>query len=161
MAQISYEVCMAAKTTQKPTEDPVKQFSVFIENKVGRLMDIISLLDSHNTHVVALTILDTTDSSIVRMIVDDPDRTRVLFQEHAIPHTELDVIAVEMKAVSDLKSTLAVLLQAEINILSSYSFLTRPQGKSALALNVDDQECAVHVLTQNQFKVLHQRDISR
>ena len=59
--------------------DPVKQFSVFTENRVGRLYDLTTLLKNHNVHVMACTILDTTDSTIIRLIVDEPVTARELF----------------------------------------------------------------------------------
>jgi hypothetical protein len=153
---------MATKVAvQKLRHDPVKQISVFLENKVGRLLDIINLLEAHNTHALALTILDTTDSSIIRMVLDDPDRARALLQEHIIPYTESEVIVVELSATTDLHTILSLLLLAEINIHYLYSFLNRPKGKSAIVLHVDDHEVALHALNQNNFKVLQQRDISR
>jgi hypothetical protein len=152
---------MVAKTLEKLRDDPVRQFSVFVENKVGRLVEVIGLLESHNTHAVALTILDTTDSSIVRMILDDPEKARMLFLEHGVPHTESSVLVVELSSATDLHSVLTVLLQAEVNILYTYSFLSRPRGKPALVLSLDDPECATHVLLQHQYRVLHQQDISR
>ena len=63
---------MAAQT-HTSRNDPVKQFSVFAENRVGRLHDLTTLLKRGNVHVMAITVLDTTDSAIVRLIVDDPD----------------------------------------------------------------------------------------
>ena len=56
--------------------DPVKQFSVFTENRVGRLYDLTSLLAQHDVHVMAVNLLDISESALVRMIVDDPDRAR-------------------------------------------------------------------------------------
>ena len=69
---------MDPETNTSIASDPVKQFSVFAENRVGRLYDLTSLLGAHDVHVMAVTTLDTTDSAIVRLIVDDPDRTREL-----------------------------------------------------------------------------------
>jgi hypothetical protein len=113
--------------------DPVKQFSVFAENRVGRLYDLTALLRTNNVHVIALTVLDTTDSSILRLIVDE----------------------------ADLKPVLAALLEAEINIHYIYSFIKRPEGKSALAMNIEDMDVAAQALNTRGFKVLTQRDISR
>jgi hypothetical protein len=66
---------MAARTTSLP-RDPVKQFSVFAENRVGRLYDLTTLLKDNNVHIMAITVLDTTDSSIIRVVVDDPSTRR-------------------------------------------------------------------------------------
>jgi len=77
--------------------DPIKQFSVFTENRVGRLYDLTSLLKNHNVHVIACTILDTTDSTIIRMIVDDPDKTRELLINNDYAYTECEILAVEIE----------------------------------------------------------------
>ena len=142
--------------------DDVTQFSVFMENKVGRLLDIVKIFTQAQIHVVALSILDTADAAIVRLVTDDPERARVLFQEHGLAFTEVSLVVVELSSsATDLKAVLTALLQAECNIHSSYSLLTRPRGKAALALHVEDSEVACSVLQANQFKLLTQRDISR
>ena len=141
--------------------DPVKQFSVFAENRVGRLYDLTALLKNNNVHVMALTVLDTTDSSILRLIVDDPDKARELMINNDFPYTEVDVLAVEISDESELKDVLAALLEAEINIHYVYSFIKRPEGKSALAFNIEDADVAAQSLNSRGFKIRTQRDISR
>ena len=141
--------------------DPVKQFSVFAENRVGRLYDLTALFKSNNVHIMALTVLDTTDSSILRLIVDDPDKARELMINNDFPYTEVDVLAVEINDESDLKDVLAALLEAEINSHYVYSFIKRPEGKSALVFNIEDADVASQSLTSRGFKTLTQRDISR
>ena len=150
------------KTAKGRQEEEVKQFSVFMENKVGRLHDIVKMFAQAHVHVVALSILDTADAAIVRLVVDDPDKARAIFQEHGLAFTEVTLVVVELSSsAADLKAVLTALLQAECNIHSAYSLLTRPRGKAALALHVEDRECAGSVLLSNQFKLLTQRDISR
>ena len=75
---------MAAQTSTTP-HDPVKQFSVFAENRVGRLYDLTSLLKGNNVHIMAITVLDTTDSSIIRVVVDDPGKARELMVMVPVP----------------------------------------------------------------------------
>lgn len=149
-----------AATTQR-TREPVKQFSVFVENKVGRLMSLEQLFSSEQVHILALMILDSTECSVVRLIVDDPDSARQQFREHGIGFTECDILVVELDAVTDLQRVLACLLMAEINLHYIYSFISRPRGKSAVAIHVEDDECAISVLHQNGFHVLDQGDLSR
>ena len=141
--------------------DPVKQFSVFAENRVGRLYDLTALLKTNNVHVMALTVLDTTDSSILRLILDDPDRARELLINNDFPYTEADVLAVEISDESALRDVLAALLEAEINIHYVYSFIKRPEGRSALAFSLEDADVAAQSLHARGFRVLTQRDISR
>jgi|UniRef100_UPI00404B5AB4 hypothetical protein len=140
---------------------PVKQFSVFAENRVGRLFDLTALLKEHNVHIMALTVLDTTDSAIMRMIVDDPDKARELMVNNDFPYVECEVLVVEVPNEAHLKSVLAALLEAEINLHYVYSFLKRPGDKLALALNVEEPETAAQALNGRGFKVLTHHDIAR
>ena len=151
---------MAAQTSSVP-HDPVKQFSVFAENRVGRLYDLTTLLKDSNVHIMAITILDTTDSSIIRVVVDDPDKARELLVNNDFPYGESSVLAVEIGDESELKSILAALLEAEINTHYVYSFIKRPADRSALAISAEDPETAAQALGKRGFKVLQQSDISR
>jgi hypothetical protein len=150
-----------AEISPSPATDPVRQFSVFIENRVGRLLDLTTLLKANDVHIMALAVLDTTDSAIVRVIVDDPDRARELMVNNDFPYTESDVLAVEIGAESELKNVLTALFEAEINVHYVYSFIKRPEGRSALALNIEDSDVAAQALSRCGFSVLTQRDISR
>lgn len=141
--------------------DPVKQFSVFTENRVGRLSDLTSLLKSNDVHIMALTVLDFTDTTILRLVVDDNDKARELMVNNDFPYTECDVVAVEIRDEGDLREVLAALLEAEINIHYVYSFIKRPEGKSALVLNIEDQDVAAQSLNNHGFRVLTQSDIAR
>ena len=145
----------------KAASDPVKQFSVFTENRVGRLSDLTSLLKKNDVHIVALTVLDFTDTTILRLVVDDNDKARELMVNNDFPYTECEVLAVEISDEGDLREVLAALLEAEINIHYVYSFLKRPDGKSALVLNIEDQDVAAQSLNNHGFKTLTQSDIAR
>jgi hypothetical protein len=151
---------MAAQISSTPN-DPVRQFSVFAENRVGRLYDLTALLKDSNVHVMALTVLDTTDSAIFRFLVDDPDKARELMINNDFPYTECKILAVEITDESELKGVLAALFEAEINIHYVYSFIKRPEGKAALAINTEDEDVAAQALNKRGYRVLTQRDISR
>ena len=151
---------MAAQIKTSPN-DPVKQFSVFAENRVGRLYDLTGLLKANDVHIMAVTVLDTTDSAIVRVIVDDPGKARELMVNNDFPYTECDVLAVEIIDESQLKGVLAALFEAEINVHYVYSFIKRPESRAALALNIEDADVAAQALNQRGFRVLTQSEISR
>jgi hypothetical protein len=121
----------------------------------------MSLLGSHDVHVVALAVLDTTDSAIIRIVVSDPDRARSLLNEHQFPFTESHLVAVEIGAVTDMGQLMDALLAAELNIYYLYAFLNQPNGCTVLGLSMEDNEMADQVLRRHQFKVLKQGDISR
>ena len=151
---------MAAQTSTTP-HDPVKQFSVFAENRVGRLYDLTSLLKGNNVHIMAITVLDTTDSAIIRVVVDDPGKARELMVSNDFPYGECSILAVEVGDESELSTVLAALLEAEINIHYVYSFIKRPRERSALAISAEDPDIASQALANRGFKVLQQGDISR
>ena len=143
--------------------DPVIQYSVFIENKVGRLNDCTRLLAGNNIHILALTILDTTDSSIVRMVVDDPDNARSVLYLQGYSFNESEILVVELDSVTDVPNLLSHILSAEINVDYIYPFIARPGGggKSALAMRLEDMELGADVLRHQNFKVLSQGEIAR
>lgn len=137
------------------------QFSLFVPNKLGRLHDLTRLLKQNEVHILALTVLDTTDSAILRLVVDDPDRARELLREQGFTFTEARILVVEVDIESRLEQALAALLEAEINIHYLYAFLARPGGRPLVALNLEDMEVAADALRRHQFRVLLQGDLSR
>ncbi len=147
--------------TETAIPDPVKQLSIFMENKVGRLSDIFRLFDASAIHVMALTTLDTTDCAITRVVVDDPQKAKELLWEHEVAFSESEVLAVEIAGEHDVNRVLTSLLQTEINIHYIYAFVSRPNGRSALAMSIEDIDLAVHILNTHNIRVLSQRDISR
>ena len=152
---------MVEKAIPARRADPVKQFSVFTANRLGRLYDLVALLSSHEVHVLALTVLDTTDSAIIRLVVDDPDQARGLLLRNGFPFTESPLLVVEVDSATKLNELMAAMLEAELNINYLYSFIPHPQGKSILALSMEDNEMAEKVLQNHLFRVLKQADISR
>jgi hypothetical protein len=152
---------MAEQTIEAVRGDPIVQFSVFIANKLGRAHDLIGLLARHRVHVLALTVLDTTDSAILRLVVDDPDLARTLLNEHGFHFTETQVLVVELASADKLASVLTALLEAELNVNYLYSFLIRPKGRSAIVMSLEDREVAEVALRRYQFRVLNQADLTR
>jgi hypothetical protein len=152
---------METETEISRNREAVVQFSVFTPNRLGRLYDLVRLLAARNVQVLAMTILDTTDSAIVRFAVDDPDKARLLLDEEKFPFSESVLVVVEVGAPDELSRLMSALLEAELNINYLYSFIPHPNGKSLLALNLEDNEMAEQVLKRHQFRVLRQADILR
>ena len=150
------------QTTSKMDGPLVKQFSIFLPNKVGAMLDVVKLLHAHNTHIVALSIAESTDSAIARIVVSDPDHVQDLFRQHNVAFGVCEMVVVELREVAtQLPKLLAALLMAEVNVHFTYPLLTHPRGFAALALHVDDTDCASSVLLGEGFKILSQADISR
>jgi hypothetical protein len=150
------------ETTSKLEGPLVKQFSVFLPNKVGAMLEIVKLLNTNHTHVVAMSVSESTDAAIARIVVSDPERVQDLFKQNNVAFGMCEVVVVELREVAtQLVKLLAALFMAEVNVHFTYPLLTRPRGMAALALHVDDNECASSVLTGAGFKILSQSDISR
>ena len=139
----------------------VKQFSIFAENKVGRLNDLLSLLAGKDVHVLAVCLVDTTDSTIMRVVVDYPEVAAPLMKQHGFAHNLVDVMAVEIATEAQLKLVTCALVQAEINIHYIYPFLMRPHGRTGLVMSLEDHDLATEVLKRNQIQVLSQTDLAR
>jgi len=153
---------MPPPTAEKLNTPQVRQFSVFLQNKVGALLEVVKLLNQSHVVVLALSIQDSSESAIGRMIVSDPERVAVLFQENDIPYSDCELLVVELKeGPGDLARVLAALLMAEVNVYFSYPLLVRPNDHAVLAMHLDDNECASSVLAGEGFKLLTQGDLSR
>jgi len=153
---------MNFETKQKNnTFTPVKQFSIYAENKVGRLNEVISILSAHDVHIMALSSVDTVDCSIIRLVVDYFEPAAVLLEENNFAFNVSEIVAVELNTEEQLKKVTCALVEAEINIHYIYPFLIRPYGKSGLIIRLEDNELAISVLRQHQVNVLSQEDIAR
>jgi hypothetical protein len=151
-----------SRTTEKEEGPRVKQFSIFLKNKVGALLDVVKLLNEHHVEVLAVSVQDSADAAIVRLVVSDPDSVQDLFTAGEVAYSMCDLVVVELKdGAAQLGKLLTALLMAEVNIHGSNSLLTRPLGNTAIALHVEDEECACAVLRSHGFRILSQSDISR
>jgi hypothetical protein len=148
------------ETTKARRSDRVVQFSVFTPNRLGRLHDLIRLFTTRDVHVLALMVLDTTDSAIIRLAVDDPDRAREILIQEGFPFSESYLVTVEVDPAG-LSRLMSALLEAELNINYLYSFIPQPQGKSIVALSMEDNDLAEQALRRHQFRTLGQSDVSR
>ncbi len=132
----------------------VKQLSIFVENKAGRLQSIIDSLGENQINISALSLADTMDFGVLRIIVDDPQRAKLVLKGMGVISKTTDVIAVYIDDRSGgLASVLKIVSEAGINIEYMYAFLGRTEGKALMVLKVDDEEKAESVLTQNDIKL--------
>lgn len=148
-------------TIRNPGRELIRQFVIHAENKVGWLNDMVSKLNGADVHVMAISVLDTTDSALVRMVTNYPDETREILQRLGITHSERKIVAVEIPNEGSLKHVTSALLQAEINIHYVYPFLTWPNDRPVLAIGLEDEDVAIDILTRNNLRVLSQEDLAR
>jgi len=152
---------MVTRAIRARQPDAVTQFSVFTANRMGRLHDLIALLSSNSVHVLAVTVLDTTETAIIRLVVDDPQAARRLLEENGFAFTECKLLVVEIEGATQLPELMSAFLEAEVNVNYMYCFIPHPQGKSILGVSMEDNEVGEKVLTQRGFRVLRQSDVSR
>jgi len=138
----------------------VRQFSVFLENRVGMMMELVRKFEGSNNRIIALSVLDSADCAIIRIVVSDPERARETFELAKMPFLEGDLLVVEVPdAVHPLAKICKALLAAEINISYAYPIMLNPKGNPALALHVEDHETAVATLQKQGFTVLTEKDL--
>lgn len=138
----------------------VKQISIFLENKSGRLAQVTAVLGKNDINIRALSIADTTDFGILRLIVSEPDKAYRVLKEAGFTVGATDVIAVE---VTDKPGGLAQVLQlldrAGINIEYLYAFVQKASNAALVVFRVEQLDEAVRVLLENGTQVLSGEDV--
>ncbi len=132
----------------------VKQLSIFVENKVGRLQSIINALGENDINIRALSIADTTDFGILRIIVDDPERAKLVLKGMGVISKATDVVAVYIDDRSGgLASVLGIVSDAMIGVEYMYAFLGRVEGKALMVLKADDEVKLKEILIENGIEI--------
>jgi hypothetical protein len=152
---------METDTLQSREREPILQFSVFADNKVGRLNELVQRFNQRDIHIIALSQLDSTECTIMRFIPDYPEAARQMLKDFGYAFSETAILAAEIATEADLKFLTSALVEAEINIHYLYPFIMRPNGKSAIAMNVEDAEFAETVLKARQIRCLTLGDVAR
>lgn len=135
------------------------QFSVFLDNRVGRLLDLLEIFHRQQVTLAGLCVVDSADHAVVRLLTSNSELARrLLFRfEHAC--SEIDVIAVELPRESALTEVCEVLLSAELNIHFSYPLLVRPRGLPVVVMHTDDIVLAGQVLRRRGFECMGENDL--
>ncbi len=138
----------------------LRQFGVFMENRVGSLHDLMRHLERHDLRVMALSIVDSIDCAIVRLVLDNYDRGRELFDMAKFTVFETDLIGVELPDDPQPYVKICIaLLQAELNIHYTYPLLYRRRGRGAIALYVDDVDLGLKTLGQKGHRIITENDL--
>jgi hypothetical protein len=138
----------------------VRQFTVFLENRVGRLQTLVRAMETNKARIVAFSIEESADSALVRLICSDSDIGRRVLGEGGFGFAESELLAVELpkRTGEPLVSICSALLSAEINIHYSYPLMLCPQGP-AIAMYVDDPTLAAQLLIRKGFVLLGESDL--
>jgi len=137
----------------------VTQFSVFLDNRVGRLYDLVEAFEGSPCDICALDVHEASDCAIVRIITNRAAVAKRLFQEHRVAFVENEVLIVELSRGHTLPSLCMSLLAAEINIKFAYPLMLRPNGTPTIALAVDDPTLAGQILRRKEFRLFGEADL--
>lgn len=138
----------------------VKQLSVFLENREGRLDEVLRTLGENDVNIVALSLADTSDYGMLRMIVSDPEKGRTVLKEAGITSMLTDVVALRVPhATGSLSKAMHELVQKNVNVEYMYAFAN---GSDASAvLKTDEPEKAIEILLASGFSVWKEEEAYR
>lgn len=138
----------------------IKQLSVFVENSQGRLQQIIEALGENHINIRALSLADTAEFGILRLIVDDDERACAVLREKGVISKVTEVIAV---SIDDCAGGLAAVTRAiadeGIGIEYTYAFLGRSEGKALLVIQTSDEKRAERVLREKGVTLISEEDL--
>ena len=135
----------------------IRQISIFLENRQGTLAEVTDFLHQHEVNLRALSIADTADFGILRIIVDKPEKTLALLKDAGFTTTITDMLAVQMTdEPGAMAEIIRVLADNDISIEYTYAFPTAKAGTAILIFRVENNAAAECVLSNTQFQVIGQ-----
>jgi hypothetical protein len=140
----------------------VRQFTVFLENRVGRLQTLVRALEAGRGKIVSLSIQENADTALVRLICSDPDESKDILKSSEFFFSESELLVVELpkRTRQPLIDICSAMLTAEINIHYAYPLMLHPGGP-ALALYVDDPTLAARLLIKKGFNLIGESDLKK
>jgi hypothetical protein len=138
----------------------VEQISVFLENRAGRLADITRVLGEAGVNIRALSLADTSDFGILRLIVSDNDKAKAVLKENGFTVGKTSVVAVEVEdRPGGLSRILDILSKENINVEYMYAFVQHTGKNAVIIFRFDDIDAAVKLLLNNNIKVLEGKTV--
>ena len=140
----------------------VRQFNVFLANRMGALLDLVRRFETTDVRIVSLTVIDTADTAIIRLVPSDYERSFKILTAAKLPFTESDLLVVKLPDNDQPLLTITkALLGGEVNIHYAYPLLigVGPLGSTALAIYVDDFENASITLQNQGFTLFSENDL--
>ena len=139
----------------------ITQISVFLENKKGRLYEICSLLGKAKINIRALTIAESKDYGVIRMVVDDPQKAMKLFKKNSMVAELTDIVAVEAQdKPGGLAQVLKVLADNDVNVEYMYGFVEKMTQRALLVFRFTDTDKAIALLKKKKMHVIGKKDIA-
>lgn len=138
----------------------VKQVSVFVENKTGRLAEVTSVLGDNGIDISALSIADTTDFGILRLIVNKPEEAEKILGESGFTVSSTDVIAIAIPDTpGSLSKALKTLDTSSIGIEYMYAFVGKSTDEALVILRTENPERAAELLEDSFIRVLNEKEV--
>ena len=138
----------------------VKQISVFLENRAGRLAEVAELLGKNEINIRALSLADTSDFGIMRLIVNDPDKAYNILKQGGFAATETEVIAVQVPdRPGGLSSVMEVLAAKNINVEYLYAFVEKSGGNAIVVFRIENLSEAIETLSESGVNVLQGEEV--
>ena len=138
----------------------VTQISVFLENKKGRLFEVCSLLGKNSINIMALTIAETENFGVLRIVVNKPEEAIKLLKDNGFAANLTDVVIVEVEdKPGGLAKVLKVLSDNNINIEYMHAFIKRNEVNSYMVFRFDDPDSAIKVLLENKLNIIEKNKI--
>ena len=139
----------------------VEQISIFIENKSGRLAEVCGILGEAGVNIRALSLADTSDFGILRLIVEDSEKALKVLKERHFTVSKTDVIGVEVPdSPGGLSKILQILDQNSVNVEYMYAFVERSGDNAVIIFRFDNVDEAINVLSNNGIKILKSEKIT-
>ncbi len=135
------------------------QFSVFLDNRVGKLLELLECFEGQSLTLAALTIINSADCAVVRLITSHAVLAQRLLTRHQLAFSMIDVLVVQLTPDRGLPTLCKCLLQAEISVNYVYPLMIRPQGRPALTLHSDNLTLAGQILRKKMFTLLGENDL--
>lgn len=139
----------------------ISQFSVFLPNKVGKLLDLVEEFEGSTCDICAVSVHEASDHAVVRMVTNNAKVARELLRRHMLPFTESEILVVELSRNHSLSSLCLTLLGAEINIHFAYPLMMKPNGRPTIALAVDDPVLSGQILYRKEFRLFGECDLPK
>ena len=137
-----------------------QQLSVFLESRLGQLLQLTRVFDGLDVRILGLTVDSAVDCAIVRMLVDDPDTAHRALTDNGFAVSVSDVLVVELPhGERGIMTICRALLGGEININYTYPLIAKGERPACLAIHVDNPTTAAATLIRQSFNVLDQSDL--
>jgi len=140
----------------------VEQISIFLENKSGRLAEVTRILGDNDINIRALSIADTTDFGVLRLIVNDPEKAVRVLKEHGFTVSSTNVIAIGVQdEPGGLSKALEILDVSEISIEYMYAFVGKAEDEALVILKVGEPARAEEILKSKGISVLSPNQVNK